>query len=508
MPGAFSHPRGRPVPVPATPEELERYESNALGAAASFADPLGLVTLLGPDSIANPMKEAQEGGEALPNILGSMASPVGLMGMYPKAAGALTGLGAYFGGSDDAEAARKSKLAAKPLEAEAQADDEIKTLVDKWKEKDPSLGAIYSSYLDAKKASRANVQGVDKASADEVRRRAGADEQARLSELMARIEKLDPPKQTFAQKYGSIAENWPKVQAGVGVTVGALMGAKGGLTDDLLKYRPWQRAINKYDEAMEPSAIQSFMGKQPDPVKAREAAEKIKGYSDKWGQTGKEHGSLAIPGGSAALAATEVGMFPDAFNLRYAPEDSSDFKLAQERLGSPWGFVSGYGPMSVISGLGGATGAKIFGMPDRGPAMAARGSHATSRLGPGATRDERSAHFQKSIEQDAALRSAANPPPAPAPIVRKRTPAGPRAPVNPANKPATQGQVSQLEQMLQQLAAGQKAAAVQAPQAPVKVSRAKPKGKQAPQAPLTGINSAPTGYSEVLRQRLEKLRNP
>jgi hypothetical protein len=152
MPGAFT--RGGPVRsvlTEMTPEEREaQFYANLKGSAASFADPFGLTTLLGPDSVAEPLKEMQEQGSPGTNLFGAAAFPMGTVAQFPKTVGTLTGMGAYFGGSDDAEARDKKKKAAQPVQAEAQAEDQLSQLVKKWQDKDPTLGALYSSYQQEK----------------------------------------------------------------------------------------------------------------------------------------------------------------------------------------------------------------------------------------------------------------------------------------------------------------------------------------------------------------------
>lgn len=460
MPGAFS--RGGPVQsalTEMTPEEREaQFYANLKGSAASFADPFGLTTLLAPDSIADPLTQMQAEGSPGTNLFGAAAFPMGTVGQFPKTVGTLTGIGTYFGGSDDAEAARKKKQADQPVQAEAQAEDQLGTLVKKWQDKDPTLGALYSSYQQEKMKANQAVKGVDKASADQVRQRANETAQGIFDQITKRIETLDPPKKTFQQRYGGVAENWDKIQAATGVAVGAILGGKGAMADDMLKYRPWKRTIKNYDKAMDPSPIAQRMGIKADPVKAREQAERLKGFSDKWGTGAKDSGSIAVPMLAGGVAATELGALPDVYNKRYAPEDSPDFKQAQENQSSPLNMLQAYGPMAAIASLGAGTGAKIFGGKDKGPALAARSEPALSRLGSSPDRGERSKAFMQSVQDDIDLRrasQAASPPPAPAAPTAPTAPITPRQPAGARTAENAEAKKA-LELALRQLSSGKK----------------------------------------------------
>lgn len=526
MPGAFMSPWG-PFVNPLKPEEerLPDAQRNAAGFAASVADPMSLTTMLGPDSLADPMEAAQDAADPWANISGSLMAPMGFMTSAPKMTAAGIGLGSYLTDTDTAEAGAKKRMADKPVEAEAQAEDQLGALVKKWQDKDPTLGALYSSYQQEKAKANQAVKGVDKASADQVRMRANETAQGIFDQITKRIETLDPPKKTFQQRYGGIAENWDKVQAGTGVAVGAILGAKGAMADDMLKYRPWRNTIKKYDKAMDPSPIAQAMGRKADPVKAREQAERLKGFSDKWGTSGKDKGSIAIPMLAGGVAATELGALPDVYNKRYAPEDSPDFKQAQKNQADPLSMLAAYGPMAAISALGAGTGAKIFGGKDKGQALAARSEPAISRLGPG-DRAQRSQNFTKSIEDDAALRAAAQPP-APPPTAPVKPPKAPAPPGTPTKAQENVEAKKAMEQALNQLRSGKKVSLARLKKVPPKrlqkieklIRDAQADNPGAPSDVVAdilggqnsrgnlkyGVAGAATGYSAILAERLAKM---
>jgi hypothetical protein len=223
---------------------------------------------------------------------------------------------------------------------------------------------------------------------------------------------------------------------------------------------------------------------------------------------------------AGGVAATELGMLPDVYNKRYAPEDSQDFRTAEKNLSDPISMFSAYAPMAALSSLGAGTGAKIFGGKDKGPALAARSEPAISRLGTG-DRAQRSQNFTKSIEDDAILRAAAQPPAPPAAPIPPNPPTQPRVKVPQADK--RKG----LELALRQMASGKKINLSRLKALPAKkraeleqlVRDHKAANPNVPPDVLAdvirgqadrgqlkyGVAGAATGYSAILAERLAKM---
>ncbi|MGE3284172.1 MAG: hypothetical protein AB7O13_24775 [Alphaproteobacteria bacterium] len=283
---------------------------------AGAVDPFGLAQMIAPDS---GLARAQR------------SDPVGSMiGSFGTAGGAANMLGRLFTAAPRVVATGLGALgitAATPTASEAEdSGDPLAAQV----KGDPQLEALYSQLQTARQQATQGVKGVNRQSADEVRRRASEEASRLTQQIVDEIAKRNPPQMPFEKAYPQLSQLLPFVQLGVGAAAGSGLRTAQNMVSRL-NIGPWTRAVRRGENALERGAIDTAARN------ATVAGEFAADYTPPGRLSGLMH--QAVPMVGAGAAATEVGLFPHQYNLRNAPEGSPEKEAANRALGTPGGMA-------------------------------------------------------------------------------------------------------------------------------------------------------------------------
>lgn len=408
--------------------------------AANSVDPFYVLsTLLGTVSPSgrDAWQEIEARGPIGAQMLGQVMAPAGALGAAIKAAPRVAAGGAGIWGAlapSEAEGGSKKKQPA-PEQPATQADleNDMDPLF-RSSRGNPALEALYSQMKMKDQEATAPVKGVNAESSDRVRA-AARDEAGKLrTQLIDKITELNPPKQSFEDAYPGVAQAWPFVQGAIGAGVGAVTKGVSNVIQKAAT-KPWNRAVTKAEEAINPGTVSRMMGKEADAAVAHQetqkAAEFLKDYEKGgfWRGLGNVADEVA-PAATGAIAGAEANALKYRYNADNAPEGSPEQLAAKQALGDDMAATIGSG--AALGAMGGATGAHLFGslIPrGRPPVMQTRAL--MGRYEPRYVDD--AVKMRASMEADARLRQ-------PIELPAPQPPAGPSGIVAPAAADDVAGQ--------------------------------------------------------------------
>lgn len=179
---------------------------------------------------------------------------------------------------------------------------------------------------------------------------------------------------SFEDAYPAVSQNMPLIQAGTGITLGAIMRSGGNIVRNI-DDAAWRRAGRRGEEALDPSDFsRRYLRRETNLERAEQQAAKAKAFLDEYenpsvsGRVSRisEH---IMPSVAAGVAGGEIALYPHQYNIRNAPEGSPERRAAEEALsGTNMMFTAARG--AIPAALGGFTGSHLAPVPRLRPPVA------------------------------------------------------------------------------------------------------------------------------------------